>query len=108
MSEKVSKTGTEPTTIDAASALSHLAPIKEIFNEAQNTKDSGFDENSLDKGSHIIIPFKPLNPLYLAGQGLLQSSAINDPKPVSFNVSEIQGSENYNVTRGKEKSRYNE
>ena len=100
MNEKGTGAEIEVTVNEAAAVAKQLAPIKETLNEAQNTKDSGFDETSIDKGSHIIIPFKPLNPLPLADPVLLQSSAINDPKPVSFNVSEIQGSENYNVTRG--------
>ena len=102
MSELVESEKKEATTV-AEIRLPTIKENTEGHNGVQDSKDSGFDDNSEVKGD-IIIPFQPLNPSYQIlerNDRVLQSSAINGSKPMSFNESSIQGSANDLNLRGK-------
>ena len=77
--------------------------VKPLVEEIQNLRDSGYDDSgNVEKGSNIIIPFQPLNPILdNQEQKRLQSSAITESKPQPMNLSSIQGSANDFTSRGK-------
>ena len=78
--------------------------VKPIEGALQDTGDSGYDGNNttVDKGSQIIIPFQPLNPILAANPSILQSSAILEVHPQPINISSIHGTANEFNSKGQD------